>query len=218
MCTGNSMLISFRSRWRLPRSYGFLFRIYCNPPSQEISRTYNTKPEFCLSNSIVRSKFSKRTQTIKVEKDQKLDHYDLVQRSNLRKSESNAKLTFKDIPNEHHHYNFSRQSGPVFTGQVKQSTRQHPILDLYFKTKQLENNHRGQPLSQMVSRSLKKDTEKGLGHDLDQLTKGNYHEVNLSPNPSLTIMVQPNKLDYANTSEYLRIHFNISIPMLTLLH
>ena len=38
--------------------------------------------------------------------------------------------------------------------------------------------------------------KKDLGHDLYQLTKGNMHEVNLSPYPSLTVMVQPNKIDY----------------------
>ena len=58
--TGNSMLISFRSGWRLPRTYGFFFRIYCNPPSQGSSRSYNTKPEFCLSKSIVKSRFDNR--------------------------------------------------------------------------------------------------------------------------------------------------------------
>ena len=56
--------------------------------------------------------------------------------------------------------------------------------------------------SQMHLRSTKKDARKGLGHDLDQLTKGNQHEVNLSPHPSLTIMVQPNKIDYTERSKY----------------
>ena len=68
--TGNSMLISFRSGWRLPRTYGFFFRIYCNPPAQGSSRTYNTKPEFCLSKSIIRSKFSNRKLQRKFGKDE----------------------------------------------------------------------------------------------------------------------------------------------------
>ena len=55
---------------------------------------------------------------------------------------------------------------------------------------------------QMHLGSTKKDARKGLGHDLDQLTKGNQHEVNLSPHPSLTIMVQPNKIDYTERSKY----------------
>ena len=68
--TGNFMLISFRSGWRLPRTYGFFFRIYCNPPSHGSSRTYNTKPEFCLSKSIIRSKFSNRKLQRKFGKDE----------------------------------------------------------------------------------------------------------------------------------------------------
>ena len=74
--TGNSMLISFRSGWRLPRTYGFFFRIYCNPPSQGFSRTYNTKPEFCLSKSIVKSKFSNSKPLRKFGKDQNSKHSD----------------------------------------------------------------------------------------------------------------------------------------------
>ena len=75
--TGNSMLISFRSGWRLPRTYGFLFRIYCNPPTYGSSRSYNTKPEFCLSKSVVKSKFSSRNPLRKFGKDNLLNNYDL---------------------------------------------------------------------------------------------------------------------------------------------
>ena len=50
------------------------------------------------------------------------------------------------------------------------------------------------------SSSTTKNFRNDLGHDLDQLTKGNQLEVNLSPHPSLTIMVQPNKIDYTQRS------------------
>ena len=64
---------------------------------------------------------------------------------------------------------------------------------------------------QMHLGSTKKDARKGLGHDLDQLTKGNQHEVNLSPHPSLTIMVQPNKIDYTERSMYRVTQIKISL-------
>ena len=54
----------------------------------------------------------------------------------------------------------------------------------------------------MHLRSTKKDDRNNLGHDLDQLTKGNQHGAKLSPQPSLTIMVQPNKIDYTERSKY----------------
>ena len=55
-------------------------------------------------------------------------------------------------------------------------------------------------MSKMSLRSQRKNVRNDLGHDLDQLTKGNQHESNLSPHPSLTIMVQPNKIDYSRRS------------------
>ena len=74
--TGNSMLISFHSGWRLPRTFGLFFRIYCNPPSQGSRHSYNTKPEFCLSKSIVKSKFSNRKPLRKFGKDQNSNYPD----------------------------------------------------------------------------------------------------------------------------------------------
>ena len=84
--TGNSMLISFRSGWRLPKTYGFFFRIYCNPPTQGFSRTYNTKPEFCLSKSIVKSTFSSRNLLRKLGKDHESNNSDLKLKSKQRRS------------------------------------------------------------------------------------------------------------------------------------
>ena len=80
--------------------------------------------------------------------------------------------------------------------------KQHPNLNIYSKTTQLKFKPKGSFLSQMHLRSTKKDARNDLGHDLDQLTKGNQHEVNLSPHPSLTIMMQPNKIDYTERSMY----------------
>ena len=89
--TGNSMLISFHSSWRLPRAYGFFFRIYCNPPAQGFSRTYNTKPEFCLSKSIIRSKFSNRKLQRKFGKDENFSvpGYELKSKSRRSRSKGN---------------------------------------------------------------------------------------------------------------------------------
>ena len=79
--------------------------------------------------------------------------------------------------------------------------KQHPILNLYSKTKQLNLKPKRTLTSQIVlSRNSMPNLRKDLGHDLDQLTEGNQHEVNLSPHPSLTIMVQPNKIDYSQRS------------------
>ena len=94
--TGNSMLISFRSGWRLPRTYGFFFRIYCNPPTQGSSRTYNTKPKFCLSKSIVKSKFKSRKQPGKIK-----DYPDLEMKSKQKGSERIEKLDNKEFPNQY---------------------------------------------------------------------------------------------------------------------
>ena len=83
---------------------------------------------------------------------------------------------------------------------VQSHEKQHPILNLYSKTTQLNSKPKSTFTSQVYPRSTKKDARKGLGHDLDQLTKRNQPESNLSPHPSLTIMVQPNKIDYSETS------------------
>ena len=75
--------------------------------------------------------------------------------------------------------------------------KQHPILNLYSKSKQLNSKRERTVTSQ---RSTRENSRQGLGHDLEQLTKGNQHELDLSPHPSLTIMVQPNKIDYSQRS------------------
>ena len=101
--SGNSMLISFRSGWRLPRTYGFFFRIYCNPPSQGSSRSYNTKPEFCLSKSIVKSKFNNRNPLTKFGKDnQNINIPDPELKSKLRRSGQKGKGSDdKEFPNQY---------------------------------------------------------------------------------------------------------------------
>ena len=75
--------------------------------------------------------------------------------------------------------------------------KQHPILNLYSKIKQLNSKRKRTFTPQ---RSTRKNPWQGLGHDLDQLTIGNQHELDLSPHPSLTVMVQPNKIDYSERS------------------
>ena len=82
---------------------------------------------------------------------------------------------------------------------VQSQEKQHPVLNLYSKT---NSKPKSTFVSQVHPRSTKKDPRKGLGHDLDQLIKDNHHEVNLSPHPSLTIMVQPNKIDYSERSRF----------------
>ena len=98
--TGNSMLISFQSGWRLPRTYGFFFRIYCNPPAQGSRRIYNTKPEFCLSKSIVKSKIIKRKLLRKFDINQ-LDYSNHELDSKLRSFGSKGKLDSKSNPIEY---------------------------------------------------------------------------------------------------------------------
>ena len=80
---------------------------------------------------------------------------------------------------------------------VQSQEKQHPILNLYSKT---NFKPKSTFTSQMHPRSTRPNVRKELGHDLDQLTKRNQHESNLSPHPSLTIMVQPNKIDYSRRS------------------
>ena len=81
---------------------------------------------------------------------------------------------------------------------VQSQKKQHPILNLYSKLSNFKP--KSILVSQMDPRSSRKNDRNDLGHDLDQLTKGNQHEVNLSPHPSLTVMVQPNKIDYSERS------------------
>ena len=99
--TGNSMLISFRSGWRLPRSYGFFFRIYCNSPVQGSSRYYNTKPEFCLSKSIVKSKLGSRNPLRKLDKVHDLNNFNLELKWKQRRSGHKEKLDSKRSPIEY---------------------------------------------------------------------------------------------------------------------
>ena len=61
------------------------------------------------------------------------------------------------------------------------------------------------------------DFKKDLGHDLYQLTKGNQLEVNLSPYPSFTIMVQPNKIDYTEQSMYASVDTTLSFHVLDII-
>ena len=84
---------------------------------------------------------------------------------------------------------------------VQSQDKQHPILNYYSKTMQLNSKPKRTLTSQIVHpRSTRTNVRKDLGHDLDQLTKHNQHELDLSPHPSLTIMVQPNKIDYSQRS------------------
>ena len=60
----------------------------------------------------------------------------------------------------------------------------------------IAEKHQKQPT---ISRN---GSKKSLGNDLDQLTKDNHHELKLSPSPSLTLIVQPNKIDYTERSKF----------------
>ena len=96
---------------------------------------------------------------------------------------------------------------------VQSQEKQHPILNLHSKT---NFKPKSTFTSQIIHpRSTTLNVRKYLGHDLDQLTKGNQHEVNLSPHPSLTIMVQPNKIDYTERSMYainvIKLSFHVLI-------
>ena len=94
---------------------------------------------------------------------------------------------------------------------VQSQEKQHSILNLYSKT---NSKPKSTFTSQMHPRSTRPNVRKDLGHDLDQLTKRNQHESNLSPHPSLTIMVQPNKIDYSERSISLlsfALHFKFDL-------
>ena len=83
---------------------------------------------------------------------------------------------------------------------VQNLNKNHSFLVVSPKTKKLEDQSESNSIWQTVVKGS--DFKKDLGHDLYQLTKGNKHEVNLSPYPSLTIMVQPNKIDYTERCMY----------------
>ena len=83
---------------------------------------------------------------------------------------------------------------------VQSQEKQHPIVNLYSKTTQLKFKPKSSFASQMHPIYTRPSVRKDLGHDLDQLTKGNQHEASLSPHSSLTIMVQPNKIDFSERS------------------
>ena len=89
------------------------------------------------------------------------------------------------------HFPFKYAKSLLKPGQ--RHLKRNSTSNLFSKTKQSKNKSKSHNLSSHSGQTF----NKGLGHDLHQLTKGNYHEVNLSPNPSLTIMVQPNKIDYS---------------------
>ena len=100
---------------------------------------------------------------------------------------------------------YSKEFNNKFDARItssKSQETQYPKLNDYSKFKQLDFKTKNNSMSQMNPKLSIKNARKGLGHDLDQLTKGNQHEVNLFPHPSLTIMVQPNKIDYTERSMY----------------
>ena len=209
--TSNSMFISFRSSWRLPRTYGFFFRIYCNPPAKGSSRTYNTKPEFCLSKSIIKSKFISRNNQRQIFKDQNWNPPENESKANLIKPESRGEL--EDYSNQYqdpeiiHNQSSRKLKGTsMFNYNYRDDNTNHNSRFMSIqssKTNQFDSKPKSRSMSKIFSQSSMKGFEKSLGHDLDQLTKGNHHEVNLSPYPSLTIMVQPNKIDYSKRRMYM---------------
>ena len=113
-----------------------------------------------------------------------LHHFKLSRRSIGRTETELMNLYSKEFSNE---YDARLMSFKI---------QEFPILTDYSKTKQLDFKAKSKFMSKMTPRSPRTNVLSDLGHDLDQLTKGNQHEVNLSPYPSLTIMVQPNKIDY----------------------
>ena len=97
---------------------------------------------------------------------------------------------------------------------IKDVNKNHSLLVVLPKTKKLKDKPNNNSNWQTVVKT--NDFKKDLGHDLYQLTKGNQHEVNLSPYPSLTIMVQPNKIDYAERSMYAIVDTTLSFHVLNL--
>ena len=92
---------------------------------------------------------------------------------------------------------------------IKDLNKNHSLLVVSPKTKKLKDKPNSNSNWQTVVKTI--DFKKDLGHDLYQLTQGNQHEVNLSPYPSLTIMVQPNKIDYTERSMYRVTQIKISL-------
>ena len=97
--------------------------------------------------------------------------------------------------------NYSRKYNVEFGSRLMSINveNQHQFIDSNFE---IINEGKSQSTSQIVAKSSNKGLRKDLGHDLDRLTKGNQHQVNLSPQPSLTVMVQPNKIDYSERCKY----------------
>ena len=120
-----------------------------------------------------------------------LDHYKFSRKS-IRRPETGFIMN-------HYSKEFNNEfDASLLFGESQE--KQHPILNFYSKTKQLDYKPKSKSVSQKFSRSSRNNVRKDLGHDLDQLTKGNQLELNLSPLPSLTIVVQPNKIDYSERS------------------
>ena len=132
-------------------------------------------------------------------KEQRYSELNLFQVS--RKSISSRTTTG---PNNHYLRRYNNEVEVRYSSpQLQNQKMQHPILNLYSGIKQIRKDLKSQSRSsRMFSPSSNKGFKKDLGHELDQLTKGNQHEANLSPHPSLTIMVQPNKIDYSKKSIY----------------
>ena len=87
---------------------------------------------------------------------------------------------------EMHHERILHGTKPTL---VSRSRTKDELIDIAEK-------HQRQP---NISRN---GSKKSLGNDLDQLTKDNHHELKLSPYPSLTLIVQPNKIDYTERSKF----------------
>lgn len=210
------MLITFHSGWRMPRSYGFFFRIYCNPPAQGSARSYNTKPEFCLSKSVIKSKVIRKSAPVHFQEDQDWGHSNIELKSKVTKSglfKTNADL------NE---YRCSVQILTYFQGltsyvmvisrfgmypeRIDRAKNQY--FELATKSTSVSSSRTKDELIDIAEKLQKQPSisrngsKKSLGNDLDQLTKDNHHELKLSPYPSLTLIVQPNKIDYTERSKF----------------
>ena len=118
-----------------------------------------------------------------------LHHFKLSRSSNGRKE--------RGLVNYHKKFN---NEFDARLQSVQSQEKQQPIFNLYSKT---NFKPKSTFTSQMHPRFTRLNVRKNLGHDLDQLTIDNHHEVSLSPHPSLTIMVQPNKIDYSERGVYI---------------
>ena len=142
--------------------------------------------KFCSSFEMPESRFDRSEQRHQGE----LHHFKSSRSSIGRKERGLA---------NHHSKNFNNEFDARLQS-VESQEKQHPIINHYSKTKHLNFEPKSNSMSQMYPRSSRKNIRNDLGHDLDQLTKGNHHELVLSPHPSLTVMVQPNKIDYSERS------------------